>query len=154
MRGVPLWLRAGLLLGIPFALALSAATVVAGHLAPDCNTSRLALPIGGTSVAIVAGGAGWWASRGMSLSHGFLAGGVVGVLVAGALLALPLAGLVPNITCGTPPADSSVGPGGISTTSMVIQSAVSGIVEVILVAGTCGLWAAWMRAGRGRRRGR
>jgi len=25
---------------------------------------------------------------------------------------------------------------------------------VILVAGTCGLWAAWMRAGRGRRRGR
>jgi hypothetical protein len=153
VRGVPLWLGAGLLLGIPFALALSAATAVAGNLTPDCNTNRLALPVGAASVAIVSAGAGWWASRGVSLSHGFLAGGVVGVLVAGALLALPLAGLVPNIMCGAPPAAPTVAP-PVSTTSMVIQSAVSFVVEVILLAGLYGLLAAAIRSGRGRRRGR
>ena len=152
VRGVPLWLGAGLLLGIPFALALSAAVAVAGHLAPECNTSRVAVPLGTASVSIAAGGAGWWASRGVSLSHGFLAGDVVGVLVAGALLALPLAGLVPNITCGTPPASSVAPP--VPTTSMLVQSAVSFVIEVIVLAGLYGLLGAQLRSGRGRRRRR
>lgn len=154
VRGVPLCVRAGLLLGTPFALVLSAAVMVDAHLLPSCSTGRQAVAanlLGIGSVAVVAAGAGWWASRGVRLWHGFLAGVVVGIPVAVALLALPLLGLVPLTRCGTPPAASSVAP-PLSTTSIEVQSAVSFVVEVILLAGVYGLAAAAVRSGRRRRR--
>jgi len=149
---VPRWLGAGVLVGIPLVLVMTAGLVVGSHLQSGCGPPSPPVAWAVGLLAVVSAGAavaGWFGSEGVSAGRGCLAGAVTGLVVAAALIAAPLAGLVPQQTCGTPPA--SIGP---QLASIQVQSAVFLIVEVVVLTGWCGLLAAVIRSRASRRSGR
>ncbi len=126
------------------AVVVSATFTVGARLQQGCRATGVALAVDGVGLAMLvtgAAGAGWWASQGVRLGHGFLAGLVTGMVAVAALIAVPLVGLVPQLACGAPP-QAYLRP---QVTSIQVQSAVSFVVELALVAGTYGLLAAGIR---------
>lgn len=66
---VPRSLRAGLLLGLPVALAFTASLAAGGHFQQGCSATGLTLVLTWVGFAVLVTGAaagGWWASQGVS----------------------------------------------------------------------------------------
>src|SRR5215831_1085999 len=140
---VPRWVGAGMLSGIPLALVVTAGLVAGSHVQSGCGppSPPVAWAVG-LLAAVSAGAAvaGWFGSEGVSAGRGCLAGAIAGGVVVTALIAAPLAGLVPQQVCGTLPASL-----GAQLAAIRLQSAVSLVVEVIVLTGSCGLIAAVIR---------
>jgi len=139
IRAVPPSLRAGLLLGFPVALLFTASLAAGGHFQQGCSATGLTLVLTWVGFAVLVTGAlaaGWWASKGVRLRQGCLAGVVIGLVVVAVLYAAILVG--PQHRCEAPP--SAYPPA--QRTSNQIQSEVSSVVELVLLAGLGGLMGA------------
>jgi len=142
IRAVPRALRAGLLLGFPVALAFSASLAAGDHFQQGCSATGLTVVLRWVGFAVLAtgaAGAGCWASQGVRVEQGCLAGVVTGVVVVAVLFAAILVG--PEQTCSAPA--SAYRPA--QATSILIQSAVGSVVELVLLAGLAGLVGARFR---------